>query len=420
MDPATLLDDCLERLRTGGSEADCLERYPEQAAELRPMLASASRLRRVLAGAYLPQEQRARAKTLLKQALAAQNAKEVKGVFSVRWWAGEGWWNRAGVAALAGVVAVVACSTWMVGTVAASSPGDQTYGLRVWVERVPAWFQVDPLQRASAELSYSERRLADLQERPDQIDLRGLDALLLSDQAAARAATGLPDPQRATISARVGEHARILQTLAQRAPQPPAAAALRRAAGRVEILGQNVDGASAVGTGDGEPASHQTPAVSGAIPAGTPTPLPAATEPAAPAGRATDDNANPNSAREYAPGHARRDSTAEPRSADQPKDDGAGPSGPPRVPPGLAKQGISVEPWLIRPARGHAPAADSAQDPSSPTLAPAPDQPKNQPQATVAPSKGQGHQSMPPASRRHSPGQAPDKQKTPGPKHSTP
>jgi hypothetical protein len=44
MDLATILDDCVHRMRGGESVEDCLADYPEQAAELAPMLRAASAL----------------------------------------------------------------------------------------------------------------------------------------------------------------------------------------------------------------------------------------------------------------------------------------------------------------------------------------------------------------------------------------
>ncbi len=42
MNLATILDDCLQRLQAGETIAGCLARYPDQAADLAPMLAAAA------------------------------------------------------------------------------------------------------------------------------------------------------------------------------------------------------------------------------------------------------------------------------------------------------------------------------------------------------------------------------------------
>jgi hypothetical protein len=72
MDRATILDDCLERLKAGASPADCLSLYPGQAAELAPMLAAAVQLQD-FSGHALSDAQHLRAKVALREAFAARS-----------------------------------------------------------------------------------------------------------------------------------------------------------------------------------------------------------------------------------------------------------------------------------------------------------------------------------------------------------
>ena len=73
MDRATILDDCLARLKAGASLADCLSLYPGQAAELAPLLAAAVQLQD-LSGHALSDAQRLRAKVTLRETLASRPA----------------------------------------------------------------------------------------------------------------------------------------------------------------------------------------------------------------------------------------------------------------------------------------------------------------------------------------------------------
>ena len=78
-----ILDECLERLITGGEAIDqCLAHYPEQAAELRPLLEAALATREA-ANIQPRPEFRARARYQIRAALKETPAK--KGLFPLVW-----------------------------------------------------------------------------------------------------------------------------------------------------------------------------------------------------------------------------------------------------------------------------------------------------------------------------------------------
>jgi hypothetical protein len=222
---ADILDECLGRLQTGESIESCLARYGERAAELAPMLVTATRLQ-ALAGYRLSDAQRLRAKVALREALAERADRR-------SWPAGGAILGRARGLALAGLTAVLLCLTVAVTAVAASQPGHPAYPLRVAAERVPILFQTAPANRVAAEINVAERRLSDLRshlEKAGQVHPVALNALLDSDEAAARGALALSETERAEVATRVVEHARVLTRLAQAAPEPQAANALNMAA----------------------------------------------------------------------------------------------------------------------------------------------------------------------------------------------
>jgi hypothetical protein len=236
MNIAMILDDCLARLARGEAVADCLTRYPGQAAELAPMLVATIQLRD-LSAYQLSGAQRLRGKMVLRRALAAQAQPRP-------WISWLGWleWKlkSPAMAAAAALLLFVGLS---VGAVAASQPGDLAYGARVVMERAPALVLFDSGDRAAAELNIAERRLADLQnalQRANQADPTALHALVRGDEAAAAAASGLSEDQRSLLAARVQSHAVILARLAETAREEAAAQSLSLAAARARDIAERL------------------------------------------------------------------------------------------------------------------------------------------------------------------------------------
>lgn len=230
MNLTTITDDCLTRLARGESAADCLARYPEAAEQLAPMLAAAEQLT-AFSHTRLTEGQRLRAKVVLREELAAQqarrdNGRHVSGLVS---------WARLRVAPLAGILAVLLFVTVAVTSVAASQPGDFAYPVRVAVERAPALVQASPAGRAAAELAAADRRLRDLMQNETGHPF-AVGALLRSDQAALERAAALSEAERDDVAARVAGHAQALERLANQVGDPQVAARLRDAASRALAL----------------------------------------------------------------------------------------------------------------------------------------------------------------------------------------
>lgn len=236
MNIALILDDCLARLARGEAVADCLTRYPGQAAELAPMLVAAIQLRD-LSAYQLSGAQRLRGKMALRRALAAQAQPRP-------WlaWLGRLEWKLKSPA-MAAAAALLLFVSLSVGAVAASQPGDLAYGARVVMERVPALVLFDAGDRATAELNTADRRLADLQntlQRSTQPNPTALQALVRGDEAAAAAADNLPEDQRSLLAERVETHAAALSRLAAAAQEAAAAQSLALAAARASEIAERL------------------------------------------------------------------------------------------------------------------------------------------------------------------------------------
>ena len=229
-----ILDDCLQRLQAGETVAACLDRYPDQASELAPLLTAAARLR-PLAGQRLSDAQRAQGRAAVRAAARTQVARAAQPGRGPGW----GWMkSRAfglAVAALAVVLVLALAGT----TVLASQPGDVGYPLRVVAERAPAALQPSPAGRADAELRIADRRLDDLESHlraTRRVEAAALAALIRGDEAAACRAIDLPEIERRLVAERIERHAAAILRLADRAATPAIAIRLRQVANRMELV----------------------------------------------------------------------------------------------------------------------------------------------------------------------------------------
>ncbi len=230
-----ILGRCLEKIATGETAANCLARYPEHAAELAPLLASAAEAA-LLRNYRLDETARLRMRRRILQAEAVRNERLAR-----RWWqSGLFALPRAAAIALVLVLSVLLTT----GVVAASQPGDAAYGVRITVERVPALLARQPESRARAELGIAERRLADLDRtmssQEETLDERTLTALLASVAQVETLAPALPEATRTELAARLTEQARQLTQWAQQAPREGDAAALQIAARRTLQAGEEL------------------------------------------------------------------------------------------------------------------------------------------------------------------------------------
>ena len=172
----TLLEDCLERLEQGESVAACLERYPEQAEALRPLLLAAIRIEKLQALQPSPKfraEGRARLQAhmrshprqpvmLPEQEAAPQPAASIWQSLLARLRTA----LRASDRRLAYGLATLALIFLTAFTAAAQTalPGEPLYGWKLTSERVWRTFQGDKM---AADLALLDRRAAEMIEVAD-------------------------------------------------------------------------------------------------------------------------------------------------------------------------------------------------------------------------------------------------------------
>lgn len=150
-----ILDECLERILTGGETVEqCLERYPQWARELEPLL-QASLFARQASSIEPRPEFRKRARYQMRAALQEMAEKRERRFSLFRW---QPQWVTAVVAVL---VLVVASG----GTVAASGnsmPDELLYPVKLATERVRLTLTPSSLGKAELYLELADKRVAEI------------------------------------------------------------------------------------------------------------------------------------------------------------------------------------------------------------------------------------------------------------------
>lgn len=148
-----ILSDCTERLLQGESVDQCLQRYPEQARDLEPLLRVAAAARETAAAVEPRPDFKARTRYEVQSRLRAAGRKTAAGKSPVM-----GWIPRWAVAAVSVVFVLLLAGTT---TVAASSdalPGDPLYPVKTATETVQMKLTFSQEGKARLQARLAERR----------------------------------------------------------------------------------------------------------------------------------------------------------------------------------------------------------------------------------------------------------------------
>jgi hypothetical protein len=152
----TILDECLERIMVGGETvAQCLERYPEYAAELEPLLQTAVIANKAVDIQPSP-EFKARARFQLRTEMARTDEKKKRSVFA--------WHPRWAVAVITVVVVVLLGG----GTVYAASsdntiPGNPLYAVKLATENVRLALTASDTAKAEVYATMVDSRMIEIE-----------------------------------------------------------------------------------------------------------------------------------------------------------------------------------------------------------------------------------------------------------------
>jgi anti-sigma-K factor RskA len=159
-----ILDICLERITRGESVELCLASYPEEAAELEPLLRVALSVTEVSSIEPRPEFKNA-AKYRLLSALEAKEEKRARR--RLVFWG----WQRRWATVVAAVLVVILIGGSAVMASANSLPGDTLYPVKTATEKARVFLTPGDETKASLHIKFAECRLREMEalveaERP--------------------------------------------------------------------------------------------------------------------------------------------------------------------------------------------------------------------------------------------------------------
>jgi len=169
-----MLDQCLERLRQGESLEQCLARYPEQAAELAPLLRVAMASQKASSAVKPRPECKARARSEIRSQLRGRERKPEpkKAGFA-------GWMPRWAVAVASVILIFLVAGTGTVAASTSSMPDDTLYPVKLATEQVRLGLSRGDIKKARVNVGLADRRVKEIVYLANKGDSQRLDKTLL-------------------------------------------------------------------------------------------------------------------------------------------------------------------------------------------------------------------------------------------------
>jgi hypothetical protein len=169
-----ILDECLERLCQGESVEQCLARYPEQAAELEPLLRVAVATQKTSSAVKPRTEFKERSRYEIQSQLHDKARKtEPKKTSFV------GWMPRWAVAVVSVILVFLVAGTGTVAASTSSMPDDTLYPVKLATERVRLGLSRGDINKARVSVRLVDRRVKEIIYLAKKGDSRRLNKALL-------------------------------------------------------------------------------------------------------------------------------------------------------------------------------------------------------------------------------------------------
>jgi len=169
-----ILEECLERLRQGESMEQCLARYPEQAADLAPLLQVAAATQKTSSAVQPRPEFKERSRYEIQSQLHGKERKtEPKKTSFV------GWMPRWAVAVVSVILVFLVAGTGTVAASTSSMPDDTLYPVKLATERARLGLTRGDIKKARVNVRLADRRVKEIVYLARKGDSRRLDKALL-------------------------------------------------------------------------------------------------------------------------------------------------------------------------------------------------------------------------------------------------
>jgi hypothetical protein len=252
-----ILDECLERVMRGEDIQACLAQYPEHAAELEPLLKTASITRKAV-DVQPRAEFRQKAAYEFQAAIRNMPVKESRNFFKlqVRW-----------VMPVAIVLVVLMAGSGTLVAANNSLPDEPLYTVKLATEAVQLAFTPSDLGKAELYAKFADKRVEEIIVLADKGEAKQIDT-----------ATERMNTQLIAMANITGNNAGTLKDTAAAILQSPAEPTIEAAEARTKQAPVVVLAPAPVPSDTPVPADDATPAITTAPPAGTAT-VPATTPP---------------------------------------------------------------------------------------------------------------------------------------------
>ena len=205
-----ILDDCLERLAKGETLEQCLQSYPEQAAQLEPLLQTAQIARKV--SAILPRSEfKARARYEFRSALQATAIKKRLPLFGLR--------PRWAMALMITAIFLIAGGSTAVAA-NNSMPDSPLYPVKLATEQVQLTLTPSDISKARLCVKLADRRVAEIIYMANKGDVQRVDVITRRLDKHLVTLTSLVSAQKAEEAPRV-----LAPAPEEAVPAPPPALA---------------------------------------------------------------------------------------------------------------------------------------------------------------------------------------------------
>jgi len=166
-----VLSECIDRLLQGESVEQCLQRYPEQAAELEPLLRVGLATRRAVSVEPRPEfkaQTRYQVSSLLHQRQQKRRGERLPIL---------GWLPRWATAAVVVVLVFLVAGGGTVAAASDSMPGDTLYSVKLATEHVQLFFTFSDAGKAKLYAKLAERRMQEMEQIAEQADHETIETL---------------------------------------------------------------------------------------------------------------------------------------------------------------------------------------------------------------------------------------------------
>jgi hypothetical protein len=149
-----ILNECVEHVLRGESVEQCLQRYPEQAPEIEPLLRVAAAARKTSSAVEPMPEFKARVRHEIQLHFRSKGRKaEPKSTPALHWM------PRWAIAAMAFVFVVLLMGTTTVAASSETVPGDTLYSVKTTTEQIQLKLTFSKAAKAKLQARFAERRV---------------------------------------------------------------------------------------------------------------------------------------------------------------------------------------------------------------------------------------------------------------------